>query len=86
VEKQLLKMSPTDGLHIGTLMITAGAQRCHVSLTTGSIQPSVSLFSLSGFSPGIHTNCLLTRSGDSGGKDTVSTLVRYSLHGTSPMV
>jgi hypothetical protein len=39
---------------------------------------------LSGFSPGIHTNCLLTWSGDSGGKGTVSTLKADTLYMEHP--
>ena len=79
METQPLKMPPTDSLHIDTLMTPAGAQRCHFSLTTG-----VSSFSLSGFSPGIHANCRLTRSGDSGGKGKVSTLKSGTLHMEHP--
>ena len=67
-------------LHIDTLMTRAGAQRCHVSLITDCIQPGLSSSRLSGFSPGIHATCLFTRSGDSGGKGTVSTLKSDNLY------
>jgi len=77
-------MPPTDSVHIDILMTPAGAQRCHVSLTTGCIQPGVSSFSLSGFSPGIHATRHLTRSGDSRGKGTVSTLKSDTLHMEHP--
>jgi len=80
VETQPLKMPPTDSLHIDTLMTRTGAQRCHVSLAAGCKQPGLSSFSLPGVSPGIHATCLLTRSGDSGGKAILSTLKSDTLH------
>jgi hypothetical protein len=65
-------------------MTHAGAQRCHVSLTTDCIQPGLSSSNLSGFSPDIHATCLLTRSGDSGGNGTVSTLKSDTLYMEHP--